>query len=802
MTKMPKRRSVSTVLGCLSCAILAMSLGGCAAHTAYRDGQQEEARKHWDLAVMAYQKAVEQDPESLRYKTALTMAKMRAAIAHFEKGKLYKASGQLELAAIELEQAIALDRTIEAAAQELDAVKKMIDATKAEIQTGTAIEKAKAKTKGSRATPPMLNPASDKPIDLVFPQETNIKRLYGVLASAAGINIIYDPQLKDDKYAIDLRAVTFQKGLEVLMRQAGHFYKVLDEKTILIAQDNNQNRREYEDLVIRTFFLSNGDVKDVSNMVRSILDLRRLGVIPQLNAIVIRDTADKVAVAEKIIEVNDKAKAEVIVDVELVQLNTAKTLELGTKLSSYSTTAGLYGSDGKAITNLPWDQLTKISISDFSFSIPTVTFNFIKNNTDATVLAKPALRISEGEKAQLVIGDRVPIPVTTISAQTAVGSTGVVPITSFQYQDVGIKIDIEPRVHHNKEVTMKLTVEVSQITDKGTATAGSPAQPTIGTRTITSTIRLRDGETNVLAGLIRTDTTKGRTTVPFLGDIPLLGTLFTNVSDDIRRTDLLLTLTPRIIRAPQISEEDLTPIWVGTENNVSFSGLNVRLESPSAPGSPFDPQPTEASEVKRNARPGMVGGQTRPMMPMSAPINPASALAPGKGPSDPFKTSTSSPKNVANEGTLEEPAETPVAVPKTSEFVLGFETPASEIRPDSASYLVIQAPPEMAELNALELTLEWDPAVVQVNGVSAGSWSDANADGQVRFNSERVEGRALIQLSRAGNAIGLPQGALARVDFKGRSAGVSLFRLSAAAALGRNGPVRPQAEALLVTVKE
>src|SRR6185295_6244015 len=153
-----------------------------------------------------------------------------------------------------------------------------------------------------------------------------------------------DPQLKDDKFTVELHDVSFLKALETVMRQAGHFYKVIDERTILIAQDTNQNRKEYEDLVIRTFFLSNGDIKDVSAMVRSLLDLRRLGTIPQLNAIVIRDTADKVAVAERIIEINDKAKAEVLIDVELLQLSTTKMLTLGAELGKYSMTGVLTSS--------------------------------------------------------------------------------------------------------------------------------------------------------------------------------------------------------------------------------------------------------------------------------------------------------------------------------------------------------------------------------------------------------------------------------------------------------------------------
>ncbi|MRR12281.1 hypothetical protein EG835_07420, partial [bacterium] len=475
---------------------------------------------------------------------------------------------------------------------------------------------------------PMLNPASDKPIDVTFPPDTPIKKIYQALCTASGINVIFDPQLKDDKFTIDLRSLTFQKALETTMRQAGHFYKVIDEKTILVAQDTQQNRKEYEDQVVRTFFLSNGDVKDVSAMVRGLLDLRRMATVTQLNAIVIRDTADKVAVAERLIEVNDKAKAEVVLDVELLQLSTKKLLDLGVKLSSYQpiTTGTATDDAGKAITSLPWDDLLKLSLSDFNFTVPSISINFIKTNTEAEILAKPQLRIAEGEKAQLVIGNRVPIPVTTINTQQAVGQVGVVPVTSFQYQDVGIKLDVETRVHHNKEVSLKLTVEVSNLAGEVPGQNGQPAQPIIATRTITSNIRLKDGETSFLAGLVQTTRQVSKTGLPFLADLPLLGPLFGQTKNEGDRNDIFLTLTPHITRAPQIEEEDLVPVWVGTENNVSFSGLNVRLESPQAPATPFDP-PAEPA-ASRPVTP------TTPVPP-TVPI-PGGLSFQGSGPNDPF----------------------------------------------------------------------------------------------------------------------------------------------------------------------
>jgi general secretion pathway protein D len=795
--------------------VAAVLLGGCVASRAFRDAEREEAREHWDVAVLAYEKALAIEPTNIRYKIALSRARQRAARAHYERGKLHHGAGQLDMAAVELEQSVALDPTNDSALQDLKKVQAEIEARRIDTAGGTPIEKAKARARGVRATPPMLVPSSTKPISLSFPQETPIKRIYQFLASAAGINVIYDPQLKDDKFSIELRDVSFQKALETVMRQAGHFYKVIDEKTILIAQDTNQNRKEYEDLVIRTFFLSNGDIKDVSAMVRSLLDLRRLGTIPALNAIVIRDTADKVAVAERIIDINDKAKAEVVVDVELLQLDTQKALTLGAELSQYSTTGSLAGStttstNGGTNTTtgntLPWRQLFRLGLNDFNFTVPSLTFNFYKDNLDAEVLAKPQLRIEEGEKAQLVIGNRVPIPVTTVNTTQAIGQVGVVPITSFQYQEVGIKIDLEPRVHHNKEVTLKLTVEVSNLNGSVSGPNGQQ-QPIIGTRTITSTIRLKDGETNILAGLIRRDSTKEKLSVPFLGDIPLIGQLFSKHSNTNNNTDLFLTLTPHIIRAPSITEDDLLPVWVGTENNVSFSGLNTRLESPTAPGSPFDAAPG-------TVRPPVVNPGLRGQQPAPTPF----PIAPGTAPRDIFKNPVIVPtpappkqpaqspdlgaRSAPDDGTksalaLPLPAETPAP---SSGPTLALASSADAIAAGQTGTVTLNGLAGLAEAGALELTLEWDPNVAEVTSITPGPWQSGPDGPSTRFEADRTPGRARLQLARPVGSWGLPTGVLAELSVRGVAPGTTLFRVSAAAGAAKTGGVAPTIQSAALTV--
>jgi general secretion pathway protein D len=617
-------------------ALLAGTVG-CSAYRNFSQAQDAEALQHWDLALQKLEKAVEIDPQNPQYQLALIQLKLKVSQVHFEKGKLYRASGNPEMAVVELQQAVLLDPTNDYAEVELR--KAQEDAARAAVErsTDTKLQTLKKKTRGARARAPLHEPASDKPISLNFPSPKPIKQIYQSLAAAAGINVIFDPQLKDENVSIVLTNLAFQNALETLLRQEGHFYKVIDEKTMLIAADTPQNRKTYEDLVIRTFFLSNGDVTEVSNALRALLQTTRISINKSENSITLRDTADKVAIAERIIEQNDKQLSEVVVNVELLQINTKNLLDLGPQFLPYSVTARVPAPTPGGTTNLgatvgpgqfTWDQLTQLSINSFGFTIPSVTYNFIKNNTDAELLAKPQLRISEGQKAQLIIGDKTPIPVTTFNTGQTVGGN-IVPVTSFQYQDIGIKIEVEPRVHHNREITLKLTVEVSQI--NGFITAQDNSQlPIIGTRTITSNIRLKDGETNLLAGLFRRDRSRNSDQLPFLGDLPIIGRLLTHNRKDDQTTDLVLTLTPHIIRIPDITEEDVMPVYVGTDQNISYQGA-PRVESP-AGGGPFQMQ-------RRQPQP--------PQPPPAQPAAPAPQnLVPGGIPSDPFNRQQ--PQNPAN----------------------------------------------------------------------------------------------------------------------------------------------------------
>ena len=586
---MAKMRNV--IVRALIVVLALAPLAGCASQQAYRRGEVAAQQGDWDQAVLYYLKAQEEDPENITYRAAVMRAKIKASQMHFEQGQEFEKAGVTERALVEYQQAVQLDPTNQYAKAQLEHVRQAYVAQRQGREAST-IEQMKKRAQESRPQPPVLNPRSNQPISMDFPEPVPIFQIYRSLGKAFGINILFDPNLKDQEINIELKDVTAQTALETLMRAAGHFYKVLDEHTILIAADTPQNRRIYEDLVIQNFFLSNAEVKDMMTILRSLVDAKKIATNDQLNAIIVRDTADKVKVAERIIEANDKSKAEVVIDVELLQINSGRLRDLGVSLSQYSIGQSIDRDDKNP---LRLSDIEFLNQADWILTIPSFVYNFLKNSTEAQLLAKPQLRITDGEKASLIIGDRVPIPLTTFNTQNVGGQGAIVPITSFQYQDVGIRMELEPRVHHNQEITLKVKVQVSNITGFVEASAGQ-RQPTIGTREFDSTIRLQDGETNFLAGLIRTDETNTENGIPGISEIPILGRLFSNKRSESQRTDVILTLTPHIIRNAQITEEDLQPIWVGTEANITFRGGSPRVES--EVGGPFEGDEGTPEEVQ------------------------------------------------------------------------------------------------------------------------------------------------------------------------------------------------------------
>jgi general secretion pathway protein D len=545
--------------------VTGLVLSGCAAQSAFHTAEQESRRENWDQAVLQYSKAAALDPGNSRYDIALTRAKLKASAQHFAKAKLYAKSAQWDLAVAEYQQTLLLYPGNQHAADELDKALAMI---RRRDEQPSDMERLKEQAKKDALSPPKLSAKSNIPIQVQF-RDRPIGQIFDVIGKASQINFIYDEKTDLNKpMTIEIGSVTLERALDVLMLQTKNFYKIIDEHTLLIAPDNRQKRQELEDQVIRTFYLSSAETKQVVAVIRTLLNSRQVAENDALNSVSIKDTPDKVAIAAKLIESNDKSKGEVIIDVQLLEINRKTLKTLGIDLSSKTMSLSFLD----AATSVPLNNLSILKQKgNWQIGpIPSVVLNFLKSDTDTKSIAQPQIRVSEGEKAEIVIANRVPIPNTSFNSSQTVGGN-IVPITSFTYQNVGITLQIEPRVHHNKEVTLKVQVEVSNLAgtvDLGTGTQ----QPIIGTRQVQTVIRLRDGETNLLAGLIKRDDTNSKAGVAGITDIPGLGDVFSTRTTDREETDIVLTLTPYIVRIPDIQEDDLQTLWVGTEDNMRLRG--------------------------------------------------------------------------------------------------------------------------------------------------------------------------------------------------------------------------------------
>ncbi len=549
------------------CFFVFILFASCAGRIAFKRGEEAFRSKDWDTAVEHYLRAVQTDPDNPRYRLSLAKALIEASDFHWGKGEEFLNQNELKLALIEFQKALDYNPENLRARRRKREILKKIEQEKKKKAEKTEIEKIKEQARKKPLEKPILGPGSKTLINLKF-KDADLKQIFEILQKLSGINILFDEDFKSKKISIDLMNATFREALDRLLLISGLFYKVLDEQAILIIPDTPAKRKEYEELVLRTFYLSNADVNQIQTLLRTLANIRTIAVNPTLNTISIRENPKKIEIAERIITSQDKSKAELLIDVEILEVNKSRMREYGIELSNYQITESLVPgtTSGEGSSSLVRGHMFyTLNSSDFLFSIPSVSYKLLENDTKSKIIAKPQLRVVDGETVTVKLGDKVPVPVTTF-VPIAAGGPNQQAITSYQMYDVGINIDLTPHIHHNGDITLKLKFELTFITTPGTATM----PPTIGNRSVTTIIRMRDNETGLLAGLLRDSERKSWRGFPWIRDIPILNRIFGGTSEELSQTDIILTLTPRIIRMPDITEEDLTSVWVGTEKNIGI----------------------------------------------------------------------------------------------------------------------------------------------------------------------------------------------------------------------------------------
>jgi general secretion pathway protein D len=552
------------------------------AQNAYKRGVRAESEKQYDDAYEAYKQAYTLRPKDARYVAAFLRARAYAATEHVQRGRLLRDDSELEEALAEFQLAAEIDGSNFVAKQELRLTADMLrrQAQEAGVAAAATPESQLAKMAREAEGPVELEPVTNTPITLRM--TTTADNVYKTIGKLAGINVLFDLDYKPQRITIELNDVMFREALGMVALESKTFWRPISTTAILVASESK--RKEFEENVMKTFYLRNastsGELQEVVSTLKGILDISRVQVNPTHSAITLRGTPDQMVLAEKLVSDIDKPKAEVIIDVTIMQVNRDRLHTLGTVVPTSTSIALQAAATGGASAAGTSIKLGSLNGSNFVIPGPSASFSFLMSDSNTKVLQNPEVRALDNERASLKIGDRVPI--ATGSFTPGLGGGGISPLvnTQFQYLDVGVNIDITPHIHSDHEVTLKMVLEISSVT--GSQNIGGISQPVIGQRRIEHETRLQDGDINLVGGILEDSETRSLSGYPWLANIPILKYLF-GQEDKIRRQDeIVFAITPHIVRAEEITDENLRLIDIGTGNTV---GLRYKEPKPTKPSS-------------------------------------------------------------------------------------------------------------------------------------------------------------------------------------------------------------------------
>jgi len=773
---------------------LTVSLPGFAdkASSAYKHGEDQEARQNYEAAYDFYKTAYELKPKDIRYRAAYTRIRFYAGASHTHRGQTFRDQGKLDQALVEFQKAAEIDPTNFVAAQEAKRTQTMIQNRGQQGPQSSNPPPSSLSTLAQQVTGPIeLRPLSNTPITLRMTEDSKV--VYTTIGKLAGLNVLFDPDFTSRRITIELNGVTLYQALEIVALESKTFWRPVTPNTVFIAADTPAKRKELEQSVVKTFYLGNvsspNDLQDAVNTVRQILDVSRIQQVASQNAIVIRGTPDQIAMAEKLLGDIDKAKPEVVIELAVMQVSrdriknlgtsppTSATVTLapnGTTTSSGSSSGSSGSSSSSSSGTLTLNKLANLNANDFQVSIGSATFTALMSDSNTKLIQNPQIRALDNQKATLKIGDRV--PVATGSFQPGIGGVGINPLvnTQFQYIDVGVNVDITPRIHADREVTLKMTLEISAVT--GSSTIGGISQPVIGQRRIEHEIRLRDGEVNLLGGILEDTETESLSGYPLLTKIPILKYLFGQTNKEKRENEIVFALVPHIVRGQDISDLNAEGIDVGTASTISLHKLTPPTVTPAQTAPAVQPQPAQPAQ---------------PTVPQPAPQENA---APSQ---------TAQPQPQAAAAPTMPPAQPPPASLQAGSTMLSFE-PAAINQPANSTFIVNVSLGNAQNVFSVPAQIAYDPKILQLVNVSNGGF--LGKDGQpvaLVHRDDPVAGTLQVTASRPPGSGGVTgQGPVFTLTFMAKAAGQSTLAIRQAGA--RDPAMQPIAVAggqAMVTVK-
>lgn len=864
-------------VSCLVMVSALLLLNACSAgRSSFNKGERLEREGKFDEAVLKYSEALSKAPEIGEYRLRFIAASEKAAQGHLRKAHEHFESKRYEDAYREYQTALGFDPSLSLAQQLSEKARKLQDAVTF-FNEGVALERENKPREAVRAyrQASLLDPdnpdyraaierlqavrrtqmdgyelqlKSSKPITLKF-KDAKVKEAFQILSQLSGINFVFDEGVKDQPISIFLENANFQQALDILTGLNKLGKKALNEHTIVIYPRTPDKAKQYEELYVQTFYLNKLDAKKAVNLIRTMLQVKKIYVNEELNALVVRDTPELIKVVEKIIEANDVPDPEVILEVEVMELSKKNLQDFGLALSRYAvqlaattpqnqffvdtlstaasptTTTGTTGTQPSTTTGGAATSVSNLlnlfrtggGYNGF-ITIPNATFNFGKTLSNGETLSNPKIRVKNREKAKFNVGQRVPI--TTTSSNGTVGGVNV----NVQYVDVGVKMNAEPIIHVNNEVNLKLSLEVSSILriDK-IGSDGNTQVATIGTRNLDTVLTLRDGETSIIGGLLQNLKNDNTQRVMFLGDIPIVGTLFSNNHKEGEKTELLLAITPRIVRGLTLPDPDVSAFWTGLEDDPSVTrAYNSFREESQGQSTSVPPAPAAGAKSAPPSGNVPTPQVTKPE-PSSAPqTSPAPSPQP---PPSPKVQPAPVPLDIEGFERLSEqssrPAPTPAPVPETGRKPQDgavsataspppSSPPADQLKKESGGQAVspppqpqqqtspqpeprrvkvrVTAPPQVAvdeqftagilaedadSLYSAPFTIVYDPLFLDFLAAVEGNLLNRDSKQTLfRVTNDSKSGRVTVGMTRVGDVGGVSgSGALVSALFKAKKSG-------------------------------
>jgi len=713
------------------------------AKSLYNKGKDAEARQNYEQAYDYYKQAFNLKPKDLWYRESYERLRFLAGASHVHRGQLLREAGKLQEALAEFQKAAEIDSSSFIAQQELKRTQQMINAAaggagpRAVVPPHSELEQRVEAARG----PVELAAISNVPITLKLTEDTKV--IYETVGKLAGINVLFDPDYTSRRIKIELNGVTLEEALEIIALESKTFWRPVTPNTIFVAQDNPSKRKEIEQSVIKTFYLANlsqpPEVQDIVNALRQILEIQKIQQLQSQGAIIVRGTPDQIALAEKLVGDLDRSRPEVIVDIAIMQVSkdkahtlgisppTSATVALQNNLNSTTTngtTTGTTSNTTGTPNQINLNTLGNLNATDFTVTIPQATATALFSDSSTKIIQNPQIRSVDGQKASLKIGER--LPVATGSFQPGIGGVGINPLvnTQFQYLDVGVNIDITPHVHAGREVSLKVTMDVSSQT--GTSNIGGISQPIIGQRKIEHEIRLKEGEVNLLGGMLEDQQTKSLSGIPGLGQIPILKYLFAQSQTDHSQNEIVFALIPHIVRGIDLTELNQRELEVGTGNAISLRRM-AKAATPSGPAAD-------------SATPAQSSGAGQTAMPAPAP-----AMAAAKFTFD----------------------------------------PANITQPTGATFAVNITLTGAQNVYSVPLLISYDPKILQLANISNGGLlsQDGQAVALVHRNDEQT-GTVQINATRPPGSSGISgQGVVVTLTFVAKASGQSTLTIAKGGAL-------------------